>query len=114
VIRSPPPRRRPGPRRGKNASTKHSPRTPESTKRFRLLDASRSLEIKRYMRIILEITELDTSGKSSVVANVMTKAQRQGIDETVEWLKEIQLAGTITAEQAERITTLLNAYARWR
>jgi hypothetical protein len=66
------------------------------------------------MRDILDISESDTSGKSSVVANVMTKATRQGIDETVAWLKEMAQVGTITNEQAERITNLLNAYARWR
>jgi hypothetical protein len=79
-----------------------------------MLDTSRMLEFRRAMRDAIGITVDDTSGRSSIVANVATKGTQQGVDDTVVWVRELQKAGTLTAEQAERIVELLNRYSRWR
>jgi hypothetical protein len=72
------------------------------------------IEFRRAMRDAIGITVDDTSGRSSIVANVVTKATQQGIDDTVGWVREIQKSGAVTAEQAERIVGLLNHFSRWR
>ena len=79
-----------------------------------MLDARAQLVVRREMREILGITDMDTSGKSGIIANVMVKAMVLGVDDTIAWVKQVQQAGSIDAAQADRMIYSLERHSRWR
>ncbi len=79
-----------------------------------MLDVRTEMIVRRELRQILGITEDDTSGRSSILANVLTKARTQGIDETIAWLHVVVQGEQLDSATAERIAVLLERHSRWR
>lgn len=85
-----------------------------STAQVRMLNLHRKTVFKYHMSRILEKSEVLQEAKQTFMANVLSKASQQSIEDSMVYIDGVIAEGLLEQEVAERVFRLLDEYATRR
>jgi len=79
-----------------------------------MLNLTKETQFKYYLRQLFEGSEMDEELVQNIIANILSKASRNSVDDALDFKDEQVKLGNIPKEISDEIDKLLMKFSFWR